>query len=159
MKIKKLGKILMAAMLVIVAVPACQGDRTPTPTLTPTPVAAREFYSNIAAVATQQPGGLDGMLNNGLAYNIIGQVTNSYVDNGTGVIEFHMPQGKEDFAPDRYIKCEMIKAQDAQSVTINSVISVHGWLKDAFDDGERLRDVRPQGNNAIDLENCTIIGN
>ena len=154
MKINKLNKILVAAMLVIVAVPACLGGgRTPTPipTPTPTPVTVQEFYNQIEGYATRQPAILDRLLDEKSVERIIGTVTNTE----NGVIQFHLNRPSGNF--DKYIECKMSDPQDAEKVSIGDTIVVRGQLKDAFNEKKRFGSLMgARNNNIIELEGCTI---
>lgn len=157
MKINKLNKILVAVMLVIVAVPACQlGERTPTPIPppTPTPVTEREIYSTIEAVATKQPAKFDGWLENKAKVSFRGNVTNT--ENGE--IQFHLERSQDLFGRYKYIKCKMHDSQDAVNAIVGDTIIVQGRLKTAFNEGKLLGSLLGIRNeNVIEIEECVVL--
>lgn len=156
MKINKLNKILVAAMLVIVAVPACQlGERTPTPIPppTPTPMTEQEFYFTIEAVATKQPAKFDGWLENNAKGRFKGRITNTE----KGEIQFHLEKSDDPFR-DTYIKCKMRNSQDAVNAIVGDTITVQGGLKTAFNKGKWHRGfLGIENENVIELEDCVIL--
>lgn len=157
MKINKLNKILVVAMLVIVAMPAClRGERTstPIPTPTPTPVTEREFYSTIEAVATKQPARFDGWLEDKAKMRFRGEIT----DTEKGEIQFHLEKSLDPFVRDKYIKCKMHDSQDAVNAIVGNTITVQGRLKTAFNEGKLLGSLLGIRNkNVIELEDCVIL--